>query len=83
MPDCELLHGCPFYNDRMKGREATAELYKMRYCRADSAECARYLVFRALGRPCVPGTLFPNDHDQARSIIDAGRSACPGAAIVV
>lgn len=69
MADCELLAGCPFFNDKMKTSEGLAKLYKLKYCKGDNAKCARYTVFKKLGRPAVPPGLFPNMMGQAQEII--------------
>lgn len=69
MPDCKLLAGCSFFNGMMKNMPATAELLKERYCRTDNTECARYIVFSALGRENVPIDLAPNNIARARAIV--------------
>jgi hypothetical protein len=71
MADCELLEGCVFFNDKMANMPATAELYKDQYCRENNLECARYVVFKALGREKVPLDLFPNMKEKAQEIIAA------------
>ena len=69
MTDCELLEGCAFFNDKMADMPATAELYKDKYCREDNLECARFMVFKALGRENVPLDLFPNMKEKSQEII--------------
>lgn len=69
MADCELLAGCLFFNDKMKGTEGLASLYKQKYCKGDNSQCARYTVFKKLGRPAVPEDLFPNMMDRAMQIV--------------
>ena len=69
MADCECLAGCLFFNDRMADMPTMANMYKRNYCRGDSSKCARYMVFKALGRESVPVDLFPNMADRARAII--------------
>ncbi len=71
MADCELLEGCVFFNDKMVNMPATGELYKDKYCRENNLECARYMVFKALGREKVPLDLFPNMKEKAQEIIAA------------
>jgi hypothetical protein len=79
MADCELLEKCIFYNDKMKDAPATAEMFKKKYCRSDNSECARYMVFQALGREKVPPALFPNLTDEAKKILRrASFSSLPG-----
>jgi hypothetical protein len=69
MADCELLKTCIFFNDKMNNMPSTAELVKMRYCRGNNKDCARYMIFSTRGRAYVPETLFPNEAETARSII--------------
>lgn len=72
MATCECLPRCPFFNDQMADIPATAELLKHRYCLSDYNTCARYMVFKALGREKVPSNLFPNHSDKAKALIAAG-----------
>ena len=69
MADCDLLNGCLFFNDKMKNMPAMAEQYKSQYCKTDNSNCARYRVFKALGRENVPQTLFPHQMDEAQKIV--------------
>ncbi|MBN2282173.1 MAG: hypothetical protein JXQ65_16445 [Candidatus Marinimicrobia bacterium] len=72
MADCECLPGCPFFNDKMANMPAMASTYKSKYCQGDFANCARYMVFKALGKPSVPMDLYPNQKDTASRIIKGG-----------
>ena len=69
MADCELLKTCIFFNDKMANTPSTAEIFKLKYCRGNNAECARFMVFSARGREQVPPDLFPNQVEQARNVI--------------
>lgn len=69
MPNCECLAGCIFFNDKMKERTAMSDLYKNKYCLGDNSKCARYMVFKKLGKPAVPENLFPNMTDRAKQIL--------------
>ncbi|NCD32929.1 MAG: hypothetical protein EOL87_05850 [Spartobacteria bacterium] len=69
MSTCECLQSCPFFNDRMKQDEGLGAIMKKKYCLGDHTACARYEVFKALGKAYVPATLFPNMHDQAKQIL--------------
>jgi hypothetical protein len=53
----------------MAGMPSTAEIFKLRYCRGDSATCARYMVYRKLGRENVPANLFPNETHKAEELL--------------
>lgn len=70
MSDCELLKTCIFFNDMMPNMPSTVEVFKLKYCRGDNSDCARYTVFAARGREHVPQNLFPNQGEVARKIID-------------
>ncbi|MBN2416042.1 hypothetical protein JXO52_09380 [bacterium] len=69
MNECEVLATCPFFNDRMAEKPATAGLFKNRYCLGDNTNCARYMVFKTLGRAAVPVDLYPNQEERARAIL--------------
>jgi len=69
MANCECMGGCPFFNDKMKDTEGLGAIYKKKYCLGDKLQCARYMVFKKLGKPSVPVTLYPNQHDQAKQIL--------------
>ena len=72
MAECELLAGCIFFNDKMSNMPAMASIFKDKYCKDDNAECARYMVFKALGKEKVPPNLFPNMKDKAKEVISTG-----------
>ena len=72
MTECECLAGCPFFNDHMANMPTIAEMMKKRLCKEDNSECARYMVFKALGKPRVPSDLFPNQIERAQQIISKG-----------
>ncbi len=71
MADCECLSGCPFFNDRMKGLESIKEMMKLKYCKGDYSACARYMVFKSLGKPKVPADLIPNEVERAKALVAA------------
>ncbi len=71
MSDCECLPGCAFFNDRMKDNDGLGAIYKQNYCRGNNLECARYQVFKALGKTAVPVDLYPNMRARAKTIIEA------------
>ena len=72
MPECELIEGCIFFNDKMQNMPATATILKNKYCKSNFTECGRYMVFQALGRPKVPMDLYPQQTDKAQKVIQAG-----------
>jgi hypothetical protein len=69
MADCECLAKCPFFHDRMANMPSMADIYKQRYCKEDNFLCARYRVFKALGRESVPSDMFPNELDRANDMV--------------
>ncbi len=69
MAQCECLDGCPFFNDRMPDTEGIGAMYKQKYCLGDNSQCARYVIFKRLGRNAVPTDLYPNMHDRAKRIL--------------
>ena len=70
MADCECLASCPFFNDKMEKMPAMSDMYKRNYCKGDFSKCSRHMVFKALGKPAVPMSLFPNQLEKALSIIN-------------
>ena len=71
MADCECLAKCIFFNDKMSNMPAMVGQFKRKYCRGDNDQCARYRVFKAIGRENVPPTLFPNQMNVAERILNA------------
>ena len=69
MANCEFLEKCPFFNDKMKGMPSAADMMKKIYCQWDYKNCARYMIFIALGKENLPADLFPGDRVKARSIL--------------
>ncbi|MEW6108804.1 MAG: hypothetical protein AB1632_06515 [Nitrospirota bacterium] len=72
MAECELIEKCVFFNDEMANAPTTAEMTKSKYCRRDNSECARYIVFKAIGREKVPPDLFPHQVYRVKDIILKG-----------
>lgn len=73
MAACELLPTCLFFNDRMAKMPHSAAHIKKIYCHSDNSKCARYVVYKALGRDRVPVDLFPNELLRAERIIKGRR----------
>ncbi len=69
MAKCEIARDCLFFNDRMAIEHQMATLFKARYCKGSSQECARYIVYVACGRPAIPSDLAPNDMLRARTMV--------------
>jgi hypothetical protein len=58
----------------MKGVDRMAELRQEKYCKGDNSLCARYIVFKALGKEHVPADLLPFQTDKAKELIDKKES---------
>ncbi len=69
MSDCILIETCIFFNEKMEKYPSTVDVMKIHYCKNNKSKCARYKVFKALGRENVPIGLFPDQIDVAKKII--------------
>lgn len=69
MAKCECLKGCAFFNDKMANMPSMAHIIKMKYCEDDNSECARYIVFKKLGKGEVPFDMFPTQIERAKKLI--------------
>ena len=67
MAECEKLHTCPFFSNKMANMPNAANLMKQTYCFGDTMQCARYQVAKAGIE--VPPNLFPNDRERAEQIL--------------
>lgn len=68
---CALTEGCIFFNDKMANMPSMATMYKQRYCQDSFETCARYEVFKAIGRENVPRDLYPNEEEKVAGILSA------------
>ena len=71
MAECKCLPGCPFFNDRMTTKPATAQVMKNNYCLGDNSNCARFMVFSRAGSKYVPADLYPSQVDRVKGILAA------------
>jgi len=70
MAECECLAGCLFFNDKMKEKPASGQIYKNRYCLGGQTDlCARHRIKIALGKENVPHELYPNQVEKVEMII--------------
>jgi hypothetical protein len=53
----------------MVKKNVLAYVYKQRFCKGDSSECARFVVMKRLGKESVPVDLYPNEMAKAREIM--------------
>jgi len=57
----------------MADKPGTANVMKQNYCRGNNKGCARYVVYKALGREKVPGDLYPIQVDRAKALLAGGK----------
>ena len=69
MATCECLEKCDFFNDKMANMPSTANIIKRKYCEGDNLECARYVVYKVLGKEGVPSDMFPTQIERAKELI--------------
>ncbi|PLX27701.1 hypothetical protein C0583_00475 [Candidatus Parcubacteria bacterium] len=69
MANCECLEKCPFFNDKMADNDGLCSMYKTKFCQGDFAGCARYMIFKKLGKESVPKDLYPNMTERAQKIL--------------
>lgn len=74
MANCECLPKCPFFNDKMADKPATANMMKRKYCLGDSSTCARYQVFKKIGGQYVPADLFPTQVERIPKILNSEKA---------
>jgi hypothetical protein len=73
MPACELLPTCPFFNDEMAKMPISMGYLKNSFCDLDNSLCARYIVYKAMGREKVPANLYPTEVMRANRLISTSR----------
>lgn len=70
MSECILLPTCFFFNSEYVNDDPKlVKMLKERYCRGDSSDCARLMVFRWLGRDKIPENMFPNSVGMAERLL--------------
>jgi hypothetical protein len=57
----------------MADMPVSSNVMKSMYCHDDNVHCARYMVFKALGKGSVPSTLFPDQEEVALGLIMAAK----------
>ena len=67
---CECLSACPFFHDKMDNMPSMANLLKKKFCKGDNTRCARYLIFKTLGKEKVPSDLFPTQIERANDLLN-------------
>ena len=69
MGNCRLIEECIFFGGAIKDIPASADLYRDFYCRTENSKCARFTVYKALGKAGVPDDLFPNELARALKLV--------------
>jgi hypothetical protein len=72
LTDCENLPTCPFFKGEMAIEEERGKVYRAYYCHGGMAICARYMMFKKLGKSLVPPDLYPDQVSRAEQIIEEG-----------
>ncbi|MDC7235901.1 MAG: hypothetical protein PQJ58_21945 [Spirochaetales bacterium] len=65
MGECEFIEKCPFFNDALSGDFDAIDDMKVKYCKSNNLNCARYMVANALGKEFMPSNLFPHEKQRA------------------
>lgn len=61
MSDCELHETCTSFYEKLAALPSTVRLMRGAYCKWNYAECARYQVYKVLGKDKIPADLYPSD----------------------
>ena len=69
MIDCDLIEICPIFNDALASKPGITAMYRKNYCKGDFKGCARYLVYKELGRENIPPDLYPSMYERAKKIV--------------
>ena len=69
MGECEFINACPFFNDKLNNAPDKVEEMKVKYCRTNNLNCARYMVANALGKEMMPEELYPHEKQRAYLVI--------------
>ncbi|MBN1409496.1 MAG: hypothetical protein JW969_01535 [Spirochaetales bacterium] len=72
MAACEFIDKCPFFNDKLDGKQVEVDELKAKYCKDNNLNCARYMVANALGKEKMPPNLYPHEKDRAYQVIAEG-----------
>ena len=69
MTECEFIEKCPFFNDALDTKPDTVEEMKVKYCKSNNLNCARYMIATAVGKEYIPDDLYPDQKMQAYAVI--------------
>jgi hypothetical protein len=66
---CPVLEVCRFFNDIIENVPSISETLKKQYCLGDNSECARFRIFREIGKEHLPDDVFPHEMEKAEKLI--------------
>lgn len=66
--ECELRQYCSLYKEMMSINGAHKHIGS-KYCKQKAEDCARYIVYKKLGKDKIPDDLFPGEVERAFKII--------------
>ncbi len=68
---CECFEKCELFSSGVAKLPSTSKSFQDKFCNVDHDACARYIVYKQLGRESVPSDLFPNERGRAMELINA------------
>ena len=71
MDTCRFRSSCTYVDDLRQRRPVTLDNIKKRYCDSNYFGCARFMVSQVHGPACVSRYLFPEDVEEACSILSS------------
>jgi hypothetical protein len=75
MSSCEYIQECPLFNNsNVRNMTELIEELKAAYCLGEQTQCARYNVFKALGKKAVPELMLPTQYAWAKQILRDSKS---------
>ena len=69
MGDCEFIERCPFFQGKLAEKPVEIEELKIKYCKGNNLNCARYMIAQAAGKEKMPPDLYPDDKVIAYQVI--------------
>jgi len=68
---CECFSYCGLFNSGVARLPSTSKSFQEKFCTLNHFSCARYMVYKQLGKDLIPGDLFPNERGRALKLIEA------------
>jgi hypothetical protein len=68
---CECFEKCDLFSSGVAKLPSTSKSFQDKFCYMDHNACARYIVYKRLGKSFIPDDLFPNERGRAMQLIDA------------